>query len=75
MVDGDEQVAVQIVSARDTVEQTGQPSPTRDQSDCFVEPCLMQRLRDDVGKLEVERILALHGRCRRRAKRPYGPHR
>ena len=29
-------------------------SSRRDQSDGFVEPCLMQRLRDDVGELEVE---------------------
>jgi hypothetical protein len=49
MMDGNEQVAVQIISARRTLEQTAQPRPARDQSDCFVEPCLMQRLRDHVG--------------------------
>ena len=53
-MDGNEQVAVQIVSARHTVEQTGHSRPARDQSDCFVEPCLVQRLRDHVGELEVE---------------------
>jgi hypothetical protein len=53
-MDGNEQVAVQIVSARHTVEQTAHSRPARDQSDCLVEPCLMQRLRDHVGELEVE---------------------
>ena len=53
-MDGEEQVGVQMVSARRTPEQTNQPCPARDQSDCFVEPCLAQRLRDDIGELEVE---------------------
>src|SRR6516162_5831021 len=54
MMDGNEQVAVQIVSARRTLEQTGPPGPARDQSDRFVEPDLAQRLRDGVGELKVE---------------------
>jgi hypothetical protein len=43
-----------MISARHTLEQAGHPGPVRDQSNCFVEPCLMQRLSDDVGELEVE---------------------
>src|SRR4029077_20346014 len=54
MMDGNEQVGIQLISARRTLEQTGHPGPARDQSDCFVETCLMQRLRDHVGELEVE---------------------
>jgi hypothetical protein len=50
-MDGDEQIAPQTVGARHTLKQTAQPRPARDQSDCFVEACLMQRLCDDVGKL------------------------
>jgi hypothetical protein len=53
-MDGNEQVGFQMISARRMLEQTGHPGPARDQSDCFVEPCLMQRLRDHVGDLEVE---------------------
>ena len=54
MMDGNEQVAVQIISIRRTLEQTGHPGPAGDQSDCVVEPGLMQRLRDHVGELKVE---------------------
>src|SRR5580704_9345485 len=57
MMDGDEQIAPQTVSARRTLKQTAQPRPARDQSDCFVEACLMQRLCDDVGKLKIEFVL------------------
>ena len=53
MMDGNQQVAVQIVHARHTVEQTGHSRSARDQSDCFVEPCLVQRLRDHVGELRL----------------------
>src|ERR1700733_12368411 len=57
MMDGDEQIALQTVGARRTLKQTAQPRPARDQSDCFVEACLMQRLCDDVGKLKIEFVL------------------
>ena len=50
-MDGNEQVGVQTISVRRTLEQTRHPGPARDQSDCFVEPCFMQRLRDHVGEL------------------------
>jgi hypothetical protein len=53
-MDGDKQVAVQVVGARRTLKQTAQPRPARDQSDCLVEPCLLERLRDHVSELEVE---------------------
>ena len=49
-MDGDEKVGLQIVGARHTLKQTGQPRPSGDQTDCFVEPCLVQRLRDHVGE-------------------------
>src|ERR1700722_692201 len=54
MMDGNEQVAMQIVSAGHTVEQTGHSRSARDQWYCFVEPCLVQRPRDHIGELEVE---------------------
>src|SRR6202035_978772 len=54
MMDRDEQIAPQTVGARHTLKQTAQPRPSGDQSDCFVEACIMQRLCDDVGKLKIE---------------------
>ena len=56
-MDGDEQIALQTVGARRTLKQTAQPRPARDQSDCFVEACLMQRLGDYVGNLKIEFVL------------------
>jgi hypothetical protein len=53
-MDRDEQVSVQMVSAPRTLEQTSQPRAARNQSNCFVEPCLVQRLGNNIGELEVE---------------------
>ena len=54
MMDRNEQVGIRMISAHHTLEQTGELRPARDQADGFVESCLMERLRNRVGELQVK---------------------